>query len=514
MRARRNRWLPFVAPAAGGLAAYASLPGVGLAPAAWVALAPLGAFLVLDAGRRRAFAGGLVFGIAQYFPLLIWIPPVLVRFGGIAPPLAWALYAGMVVFLALFPAVASLAARYVIEGLGPRGVLALPFIWVAMELARAHVGFGGFPWLQIGYSQTEWLRLIQIADTTGVYGVTFLVAWINAAVVDALARRRGRWGRLAPLGAGLVMVVGALAYGTAALGRWSAMPADRRAALLQGDVTFEDPRAIQEWKFGQGYLEMARALGGEGIDLALLPESPAPLDYASDAGYREVLRALAARFTLGIIFNNTRVEGRGRDAAYYNSAFFLSRAGRELGAYDKVHLVPFGEYVPLRRLFFFAESITRDVSDFAQGTRLENLPVDGRPVSAIICFESIFPHLVRGLVAGGGTVIVNLTNDGWYGRSAAPHHHLAMARWRAVENRRYLLRAANSGISAVVTPAGAIEGATGLFRREVSVVRFAFLSHRTPYTAAGDLFAAACAMISVVFSALAARRRGRATSET
>jgi apolipoprotein N-acyltransferase len=287
-------------------------------------------------------------------------------------------------------------------------------------------------------------------------------------------------------------------YGAASLERLGRIEPDRTAALLQGNLAFEDPGALLAWKSREGYVELAAGLSGQPVDLGVLPESPAPLSYQGDAPYREVLRGLARRFTLGLIFNNTRFAGREESAEYYNSAYFLSAAGEEAGRYDKTHLVPFGEYVPLARLFFFAQSITKDVSAFTPGSALAPVVLGGHAIGGIICFESIFPDIARGLVRGGGELLVNLTNDAWYGATAAPRQHLAMARWRAVENRRYLLRAANSGISAVIAPSGRIESATPLFTRGVCVGRFAFLSERSLYTRRGDAFAWLCVIISVL----------------
>ena len=275
-----------------------------------------------------------------------------------------------------------------------------------------------------------------------------------------------------------------------------------RAALLQGNLSFDEPNEDLTRKFQDGYVEMAGRLTGARIDLLVLPESPSPLMFQHNTAYRETMERLARQYSLGMIFNNISVSlGEGREQ-YFNSAYFLDGEGREAGRYDKLHLVPFGEYIPWRRLFFFAETVTKDVSDFHPGETFRVVPMGGHMVCALICFEAVFPDLAREFVRRGSNLLVNLTNDGWYGDSAAPYQHLAMARWRAVENRRYLLRATNSGISAIVGPTGEIQTRTELLREGICEGRFAFIDEQTWYSRHGDVFALLCVIITCVAPAL------------
>src|SRR5438876_577253 len=251
---------------------------------------------------------------------------------------------------------------------------------------------------------------------------------------------------MAPLALALLLLGGWALYGERMLRRWGSLKPELTAALLQGNLSFEESERELAWKFRDGYARMAERLEGTKVDLLVLPESPTPLMFQFDTVYAGTLRQLAARYSLGMIFNNVTVSYAGGRERYFNSAYFLSRDGVEVGRYDKVHLVPFGEYVPWKSLFFFVESITKDVGDFQPGSNLTTVRLGDHTANALICFEAIFPYLARQFVRRGSNLIVNLTNDGWYGDSAAPYQHLAMARWRAVENRRYMLRAANSGI--------------------------------------------------------------------
>jgi apolipoprotein N-acyltransferase len=229
-------------------------------------------------------------------------------------------------------------------------------------------------------------------------------------------------------------------------------------------------------------------------DLLILPESPSFSMYPQDEAYRQELDQLAGRTTLGLVFNNVRSRDENR-VQYFNSAYFLGRDGRLLDVYDKIHLVPFGEYIPLKRIFSFTTTISKDVGEFSPGVDFRVVPLQGHPANALICFEAVFPNLVRQFVRRGSQLILNLTNDGWYGNSAAPYQHLAIARWRAIETRRYLLRAANTGISAVIEPTGAVQSATGLQQRTVCEGRFGFIAHQTVYSRYGDVLVFLCAII-------------------
>jgi apolipoprotein N-acyltransferase len=183
---------------------------------------------------------------------------------------------------------------------------------------------------------------------------------------------------------------------------------------------------------------------------------------------------------------------------YFNSAYFLDSTGSLAGIYDKIHLVPFGEYIPLKKIFFFSEAITKDVGEFFPGKEYKVVRIGGRPANAVICFEAVFPDLVRRFVNRGSQLIINLTNDGWYGNSAAPYQHFAIARFRAVENRRYFIRAANTGISAIIEPSGKIQSSSGLLHEAVCEGRFEFIDKQTIYTRYGNLLVFLCAIISVV----------------
>ena len=491
---RTHQRLPplLLLPVLSGIIAWASFPKLSQSYLAWVALVPLIFYVARVRRPRSAFLGGALAGMLQFLALLYWIPRVLTHYGGLPAPGAWSLFILMAAILGCYPAAACALTRFCMNRGGSGFLLILAPAWVTLDYVRSLFPFGGFPWLMVGYSQADYLRLIQIADLAGVYAVSFLIVWVNVVIAWVLVHRS--YNGLATLGAA-AMLAGALAYGTGSLHRWDRTQPEYRAALLQGNLSVDVPESALAWKYQQGYVQMADRLGPARIDLLVLPEAPSPVIFQHDPGYQEIQRSLAQRFPLGLVFNNIyfrEVEGTSR---YFNSAFFLDRNGTEVGRYDKIHLVPFGEYIPLQKLFFFSETISKDVGNFYPGNSFVTVPLGGHLTYVIMCFVAVFPELSRQFIRRGSQLIINLTNDAWYGDTSAPYQHLTMARWRAVECRRYLLRAANSGISAIVEPSGRIQVQTGLLREDTAVGGFAFLSGETFYARHGDSFPILCVII-------------------
>ena len=485
----------FLLPVLTGLLLVFSFPRADQGYVAWVAYIPEIYFLLRARTVKTALAGGFIAGLIQFFSLLVWMPAVLTRYGGLPALLAWLAYVLLIALLACYPAAACAVTKYLILRRGDAFILLFPFIWVLFEYANSLSPFGGLPWLLAGYSQSRYLPIIQIADIVGVYGISFLILWTGTAAVW-LVRNKGR-GLAARVSAAaaLALIAGSLVYGAASLRQWAGRSPRYRAAMLQANISLDDPEPLLLDKFQAGYVRMTDRLA-KGTDLLLLPESPSPLSFDTDPTYRHAMQGLAGRFPLGLIFNNVAERGSGESLRYFNSAYFLDGRGVVTGVYDKIHLVPFGEYIPLKEFFSFIETISKDVGAFDAGTDYRIVNIGGHPSNAVICFEAVFPSLVRRFVHQGSELIVNLTNDGWYGDSAAPHQHLAITRFRAVENRRYLLRATNSGISAFIEPSGNIPVSTHILQEAVCEGRFDFLASATFYTRYGDVFVFLCAIIS------------------
>ncbi len=441
--------------------------------------------------------------------LLVWVPAVMSRYGGVPRAGSWGLYALLVSLQALYPAAACAWTGFLISRRGKGFLLTLPFAWVTLEYVESRFPFGGFPWLLAGYSQTGNLWIMQIADLTAVYGVSFLVLCANTALAWCLLHRRQGMRAMWPLGATGLLVALACAYGRASLSRWQSVPQGFTVAMLQQNLSIDEPESEMEWKYTEGYAKMADRLQTGQTDLLILPESPSPLSFQYDQSYRTLLCNLASRFPMGIVFNNIRYEQQDESLRYYNTAYFLDNKCAEVGRYDKIHLVPFGEYVPMKPLFNFVEAISKDVSDFQPGSAYTTVPLAGRPAATIICYEAVFPQLARAFVRRGAELLINLTNDGWYGNTAAPYQHLAMARWRAVENRRFLLRATNSGISAVIDPCGRIQVRSRLQQEDICTGHFGFVADQTVYCRYGDAFVFLCVIISSSLGAICGALRLR-----
>jgi apolipoprotein N-acyltransferase len=480
-----------------GFLLAASFPRTSQGYLAWVAFIPLITYVFKTQTSLRAFWGGFIAEAIAIFWLLIWIPDVLMRFGGMQGAPAWIAFALMVFLLACYPAAACALVKHLAVRGGKAFFLLFPAVWILFEYAQSLSPFGGFPWLLAGYSQSDYLSIIQIADITGIYGISCVILCVGTAVVWLMLYRGNKLLTYTPLIAAVLLVAACFVYGRISIHRWDGIHGGFKTAMLQGNISDSDPEEILVNKFQRGYVQMADRLVHEDVDLLVLPESPTPVLFQYDFTYRETLAKLAGRYSLGIVFNGIHSEDSGNSFRYFNSAYFLNRYGTLTGRYDKIHLVPFGEYIPLKKLFFFVETIAKDVDSFHPGNNHQVLKIGDHPAGAIICFEAVFPDLVRRFVRRGSQLMVNLTNDAWYGDSAAPYQHLAIARLRAVENRRYLLRAANSGISAIIDPSGRIQTSTGLLQEAVCKGRFAFLAEKTFYTRYGDVFVFLCAIISV-----------------
>ncbi|HKN48088.1 MAG TPA: apolipoprotein N-acyltransferase, partial [Candidatus Polarisedimenticolia bacterium] len=490
---------------------------------AFVALVP---FLVTlaGAGRGAALVSGYACGGAFFFALLYWIPRVLVVYGGLSRPAAGLLLALLVFYLASYVAVFAWLLAATWRRFGPVAVLGAPVFWVGLEIARARL-LSGFPWGLLGYSQYRDLPILQAATLGGIYAVSLLVMAANCGVALCVLASAPRRARVA--GGALLLAValagcgGLLALRGAQGSRGG--PAPFRVAAIQGNVS-----EVSKWSPGAearilaDLVRLTQEAAARGAVLVVWPESASPYslrvpvreevgESGQGAGrvtlkpaqeYVDLVSGLARDLRIGLIVGSVDYEVRGGDLSALNSAFAVGPDGSLGPSYDKIHLVPFGEYVPLQRLLFFVNRMVRGaIAGFAPGTRLVLLPTPAGPAATLICYEAIFPELVRALARRGATILVNITNDAWFGQTAAPRQHLAMAVVRAVENRRFLLRSANTGISAVVDPFGRIVEETSLETQTVLVGSVVPGGESTPYARAGDLLAWSCAILTLLHAA-------------
>lgn len=492
---------PFVLSFLSGFLLVLPFPNFGFFPLGWIALVPLLACLVTVRGLGRAGACGGITGLFFFGGLLYWIPGVLVRYGQLHWITASLVYLLMITALASFLAAFGLVQKAALRRYGGGVALALaPAAWTALELARNYLAVNGFPWGALGYSQVPIVALVQITDVTGIYGVSFLLVAFNGALAHLLLDRGGIRPRVVPVVAVGVLVVATSAYGWVRL-RQPAGPASGdpiRVAAVQGNISLNASDSEISEVFFRDYPRMIDRAAVQGSSLVILPESPNPHFFQSDLLYRRHLVELARRYRVGVLFNNTAYEGPSRNLRYFNSALLVDEEGSLASRYDKVHLVPFGEYVPWRGILTFVTPLVREVSEFSPGRDFTLGTFRGRPFGTFICYEAIFPELVRTFSFRGAEFLINITNDAWFGATAAPEQHFQMVQVRAIENRRYVARAANSGVSGIIAPSGRILARTAIFRQALLVGDLVPYRVKTLYVRHGDVFAWACVGITAL----------------
>jgi apolipoprotein N-acyltransferase len=506
----------------------------------WFAIAPLliallrtraPATLQLKAGIRllpaspwQGFVLGYVCGILWYGGSCYWIYATMRHYGGLNAPAAAGILILFCLYLALYHGAFGLTISLLAgaSSLSRPALLLAPFVWLAIELARTRIS--GFPWDLLGVAEVDNIPLNHVAAFTGVYGVSFEIMVVNAAIAAlfVVPREKRKPLLIASLGALLVLQAG----------RWinaPAVPTDRIAILLQENIPILEG---SEWtqEYFEGTLrdltwislrgpERTSAGARESADvphpdLIVWPESPAPF-YTSDPAFRDAVSKIArlsqAWVLAGSLGTTNASQTPERATKLYNSASLISPAGDWVSRYDKVHLVPFGEYVPFKRVFGFAGGLTKEVGDFSLGTSRAPLDAEDEKLGVFICYESIFPNEVRQFAKRGAQVLVNISNDGWYGDSGAYAQHLRQARMRAVENSRWLLRDTNTGVTAAIDPYGRIAATVPRKMRTALRANYSLSNVTTFYTRHGDWFGYLCAIISLAGLLLRVIARGRQT---
>ncbi len=480
---------------------------------AWVALAPLLVALSEARSGGHGFRLGYLAGAVSSVGIVYWTALVVVQFGGLGTPAGTAIMLLLCLALALFPSLFGWTVARWARDHGPAALLLAPVAWVATEILRAHTLFD-FSWCLLGYSQAANLAILQNARWGAVYGVSFLVAATSAVLAFVVVERRaGRRWSTALAGAAVLGV--AWMYGEWVLARPVPETGRVRVGLVQASILQEDKwDAARAWENVDRHVRLTTEAADRGARLVVWPESALPFLFDRTPNVASQLRQLVAERHLYLLFgNDDREEGSGPDDRIWVGAKMLDPSGALALRYHKMRLVPFGEYVPLQSVFTlggrFSAKLVQEVGSFTPGTELSIGRVDGHPLGAFICYEAIFPDLARGFVDRGAELLVNITNDGWYGRTSAPYQHFAMAVFRAVENERYLVRAANTGITAVVDPRGRVVESTELFERRAIVRDVPFVSTTTFYARHGDVFAWACLGAAVALTASSWKRRPR-----
>ena len=469
---------------------------------AWLALVPLFWSLGNQSPRRAALLG-LICGLAYYLPLLYWIVIVLATYGQVPLPIAVLALA----FLALYMSCYLATFAFLCAKTGGRLSLLVfaPACWVALDLIRGLL-FTGFPWLDLAYTQYNLPQLIQVADLAGHHGLTFLLVLTNGLIFTLAASFVQRKATSPPalITAAALLLLMASGY---SLWRMQTLPAaiaqaeQMEVAAMQGNIPQD-----QKWQpdFQRETIDTYLRLSQEIFitakpQLIVWPETALPFYPYEHPLFLRLHSELTRPYQTYLLTGAPHREKTSAAAPlrYANSAFLLSPDGRIGGRYDKQHLVPFGEYIPLRRLLGFASPLVETLGDFAPGRTNTPLSCQNSRIGVLICFESIFPEISRQQAEAGANLLVTLTNDAWFGRSSAPMQHLAMGVFRAVETRKTLVRAANTGISAFIDPMGNIQGASSLFTEYARSQPVALVNGLTCYVRWGYLFPWGCLFLTL-----------------
>jgi apolipoprotein N-acyltransferase len=516
-RIRPNAW---IFACVSGVLQVLIFPKPALYLLSWVALAPLiyavlkcreqdvtlalaedGLFLA-PATAWQGFLLGYVSGVIWYLGSCYWVFYVMHVYGGIGVATSLLLLLMYALYLALYHGLfgfllALIAARR--NGFSRRALVFTPFVWVAIELARTYIT--GFPWDLLGTTQIDNIPLARVATVTGVYGLSFEIVLVNTAVAAAFLVPHAR--RKILLTAALAA---AIALHAGKLIKPAALPTSDGATLVQANIPILDSGAWTLDYLTQTLDALAalsvspqhNKLGTPG--LIIWPESPAPF-FVTDLHVRSTLANVARATNSYIVAGSLGIEHTGeanRQPDIYNSAAVIAPDGAWTARYDKIHLVPFGEYVPFEKLFSFASGLTREIGTFARGQSRLPLPVGDTKIGTFICYESIFPDEVRRFAKNGAELFVNISNDGWYGEGGAAWQHLNQARMRAVENNRWLLRDTNTGITAVIDPLGRVVAEAPRNQRTQLQAAYSLEESTTFYTRHGDWFPLACAIITLL----------------
>jgi apolipoprotein N-acyltransferase len=486
-----------------GLLLTLSFPTAHLYWLGFIALAPL--IVSLDTlTARQGFVAGFTAGFIHFITLIYWIVPTLCTFGGLHPILAVAALILLCLYLSLYPALFAFG----LIKLAPSPVLmplAAACLWTGLEWARTHL-LTGFPWGILGYSQAGNPWLVQVADITGVPGVSFLLVLCSALaarVWQAIRERRHSRNPavLGPViisaGYTLILLASALGYAMVRIPQVEdrmAQAPEARLAIIQGNIE-QDVKWSPAFRRNtiEKYGKMSQDAARFRPDLIIWPETALPFYYGHDTSLSNQVDHYVRKARTHFLIGTPAVDTAHDPVRYYNRVMVLDPLALPRGSYDKTHLVPFGEYVPFQDLLFFIEKLTAEAGNFSRGRpSFIPLAVKDHHTGVLICFEILFPGISRRFVGNGADLLTTVTNDAWFGRTSAAAQHFDIAVLRAVENRRSLARAANTGISGFIDPTGLVSDATGLFTDAVIVRSVPALTDISFYTRYGDLFTFIC----------------------
>ncbi len=457
-------------------------PPVSLFPLAFIALVPL--ICGIDRGNLRlSFFRGFAAGVVAWLGTIYWVVVAMNQYGGINIPLSILILVLFVMYLSIYTGIFTLSCALLERTASVPAYLAAAPVWVILEYARGVV-MTGFPWSYLGHSQSGFLHLIQAASVTGTFFISFLIAAVNGIICAVWARRR--------VPAIFTVVIAALVASSLAYGYVRLQDRDAgkfEAAIVQGNIG-QDIKWDESFKMMtvNKYYRLSFGLA-QNADIIIWPETAIPFLLGREPAAYRYVQAVPVMLKSRLLYGTVDIVSTGN---LLNTVRYIDSSGNTTGIYNKVHLVPFGEYTPIVSYLPFLAKLTAIGADFKPGDGHRPLETDAGKIGVLICFEGIFPYITNETVRQGAQVLVNLTNDAWYNRTSAPYQHFAFYIFRAIETDRYVLRAANTGISSIIDPRGRIEGKTPIFTEEVLRGKYALKNTQTFYVRHGDYFVVIC----------------------
>ncbi len=481
--------------------------GIPWGALAWVALLPLHRVLI-GVTTGQAFLRGWLTGFLAFTGTMYWVVIAMHLYGHVPLAVSIVLMLALTGYLGLYIGLYAWGFVWLEQRwTGGTWILA-PCLWVSLEYARTYA-LSGLPWGLLGYSQFQWLPLIQIANITSVYGVSFLIVLLNVSLFSLFRwLLTGKSQRATLLQPWVPMTSAAAAILMVWLYGLNQLHLPRSEHLAIGIVQANIDQA-HKWDAAyrvetlERYRRLTKAVS-PGSDLILWPEAATPFSFERNPRYQSLVIEMMKDARVPLVFGSPALRRRTDGTLYLlNSAYALTPSGEITGRYDKQRLVPFGEYIPLKRVLSFLDKLVVGIGDFQPGSGPALLSIPRGPdqrqtrVGVAICYEVIFPDLVRQLANEGANALFTITNDAWFGKTIAPYQHFGMVVFRAVENRMAFARAANTGVSGFIDPTGRILTATPIFTERAVTGSIPLSAASTFYTRFGDVFAWGCVIMAL-----------------
>ena len=481
-----------------GMLLFLSFPKYGSGLLAWIAFIPLFFALKKAATFTQGLLLGFITGIVSYTGILYWIAFVLVNYGYLPLYTAIVLMLLLACYLSIYIALFAGCIVYFRERLPL--YLTAPVLWVCFEYGKSFL-LTGFPWENLGYSQYLNTYLLQFADVAGVFGLSFLIVLINATVFEVIDKRSKKEYIIASVV--FLILAGAYAYGICRLDQVNKSVQNSpgmEVSLIQGNI---DQSIKWDENFKRETLNKyeqlsLNSLPGNG-SLIVWPETAAPFYFQDINSLHNQIINLSRKTKSWLLFGSVSSSQKKNTNDSFNSAYLVSPEGDVKGRYDKVHLVPYGEYVPYRDIFPFVKKLTAGIGDLGRGAGFNPLSLDNKKIGILICYESVLPFAARMYKNNSAGLLVNITNDAWFGTTSAPFQHFSMAVFRSVETRLYLVRAANTGISGIIDPGGHIVAETKIFQNDALKGYVKFVNIPTFYAQYGDILVTVCFVLIVFY---------------